>query len=62
MKRAIKSLALLVLGLGTIAVGSLWLDATSIAQVNKSASYESAKVPPPKPGQKKVVLKNLGMT
>lgn len=62
MKRIIKKLALLALVLGAIAPGLLGLGVIATAQVNKSASYESAKVPPPKPGQKKVVLKNLGMT
>jgi hypothetical protein len=61
MKNASKIWALFVLGLGVAAAGYIWLGATPTAQVNSSTSNVSATVPAPAPGQKKVVLKNLGM-
>ena len=61
MKTARKNRGWLVLGLGITAVTYIWLDATSSAQVNSSTSHASASIPAPGPGQKKVVLKNLGM-
>jgi hypothetical protein len=61
MKTARKNRGWLVLGLGIAAVAYIWLVAPT-AQVNSSASNASATVPAPEPGQKKVVLENLGMT
>jgi hypothetical protein len=61
MKNASKSWALMVLGFGIAAAAYIWFDAAPTAQVNSSASNASATVPAPGPGQKKVVLKNLGM-
>ncbi len=60
MKTARKNRGWLVLGLGIAAVACISLVAPT-AQVNSSASNASATVPAPGPGQKKVVLKNLGM-
>jgi len=62
MKNASKNWALLILGLGIGAVGYFSLDAPPTAQVNSSTSHASGTVPAPGVGQKKVVLKNLGMT
>ena len=57
----IKKWALPILGLGIIAVGLVWLNVSQTAQVN-IPGYASASVPAPGPGQKKVLLKDLGMT
>jgi hypothetical protein len=62
MKDRIKKWGLLALGLAIIAAGYMWLDTTPTAPVNSSTSYASTSVPAPGRGQKKVVLKNLGMT
>ena len=60
MKTARKSRSWLVLGLGIAAVAYISLVAPT-AQVNSAPSNTSATVPAPGPGQKKIVLKNLGM-
>lgn len=60
MKNRIKKWVLLVLGLGIITVGLLPNISQNI-QIS-SFSYASSSLPPPGPGQKKVVLKNLGMS
>ena len=62
MPAIIKKWALLVLALGIAAVVYIWLDGTPIAQVKDSRINERAGVPSPEPGQKKVILKDLGMT
>lgn len=62
MDATIKKWTLLVFGVGIVTVGYFWLNPIQTAQVHGASGYVSSKVPPPKPGQKKVVLKNLGMT
>lgn len=61
MKDRIRKWALPILGLGIITVGLVWLNASQAAQVS-SPGYASASLPPPGPGQKKVILKDLGMS
>jgi hypothetical protein len=61
MKTARKNQGWLVLGLGIAALAYIWLGTAPTAQVNSSSSHTSATVAAPGPGQKKVVLKNLGM-
>lgn len=60
MRDRIKRWALPILGLGIITVGFVWLNASQAAQVS-SPGYASTSLPPPGPGQKKVILKDLGM-
>ncbi|MDP2600977.1 MAG: hypothetical protein Q8S00_00065 [Deltaproteobacteria bacterium] len=60
MNTARKNRGWLVFGFGIAAVVYVSLVAPT-AQVNSSASNASAAVPAPGLGQKKVVLKNLGM-
>jgi len=62
MKTARKNWRWLVLGLGIFALAFVWLDANPGAQVNNSSGHTTGSVAAPGPGQKKVVLKNLGMT
>ena len=59
MKTASKSRGRLVL-LGIAAVAYISLTNPTV-QINSSARNASAALPAPAPGQKKVVLKNLGM-
>jgi hypothetical protein len=61
VKDIIKKWAFVALGLGIIIVGFIRLDASQSVQVS-APGYASASVPAPRPGQKKVILKNLGMT
>jgi copper chaperone CopZ len=61
MKEKIKKWVLPVLLLGIITVGFVWPNASQTAQAS-SPAYASTSVPPPAPGQKKVILKNLGMS
>lgn len=62
MKGLTKKALLLVLGVGLFTAGYVWLDAASIAQLKDTATYVSGSVPSPGTGQKKVVLKKLGMS
>jgi copper chaperone CopZ len=62
MKNASKNWALLVVGVGITAIGYIWLSTTPTAQVDSPNGNASAAVPAPTPSQKKVVLKNLGMS
>ncbi len=62
MKGSAKKTLLLVLGLGLFAAGYVWLNAAPTAQVKDTTTYLSGSVPSPGTGQKKVVLKNLGMS
>ena len=58
-----KKLAFLVLGLGIITAGYIeWNNATLATQEKNPTTHVAASVPAPGLGQKKVVLKNLGMT
>ena len=61
MKNTNNRWTLLLLGLGIALAPAIWFDATPSAQVNSPISHASATVPAPGPGQKKVVLNNLGM-
>lgn len=61
MKDKIKKWTLPLLVVGTITVGFVWLNASQAAQVS-SPGYASTSLPPLGPGQKKVILKNLGMS
>ncbi len=54
--------ALVVLVIGILAAGYVWLNDIGTLQINTSARDVSAGVPAPNAGQKKVVLKNLGMS
>jgi hypothetical protein len=47
--------------LAIAAIGYLAIDASTAAQVRRSTDNTSASAPAPTPGQKKVLLKNLGM-
>lgn len=60
MNRTSKKTLLLTLGLAFFSASYLWLNTEPSAQ-SKAAPYVSASVPAPKPGERKVVLKNLGM-
>lgn len=61
MKDKIKKWALPLLVLGIIIGGLVRLNATQAAQISGPV-YASSTLPPPGPGQKKVILKDLGMS
>ena len=53
----------IVIGVGLLAIAFLWMKGISqITGRDVPATYVSSSVPAPTPGQKKIVLKNLGMT
>ena len=60
MKTARKNRSWLILGI--VALAFIWLEVAPVAQVNNSSGHTTGSVAAPGPGQKKVVLKNLGMT
>ncbi|MBI2350226.1 MAG: hypothetical protein HYV00_01860 [Deltaproteobacteria bacterium] len=62
MKATTKKWAFIVLGVGIIASAYFGPRILPINQVNSSTHQERTSVPAPVQGQKKVVLKNLGMT
>ena len=62
MKIATTKWVFIVLGLGIIASGYFGLKILPINQVNSSTHETRMSVPAPVQGQKKVALKNLGMT
>lgn len=62
MKIATKKWVFIVLGLGIIASVYFGLNAMPMVQGDSSTSQQRKSVPAPVQGQKKVVLKNLGMT
>lgn len=51
----------LVLALAALAIGYIAPDPSFAASLSGKASTKNASVPAPKPGEKKVILKNLGM-
>jgi hypothetical protein len=62
MNLTTKKWVFVVLGLGIVASAYLGLKTMRITQVQSSTHQERTSVPAPTQGQKKVVLKNLGMT
>lgn len=62
MKAITKKWALIGLGVAIFASAYFGLKVIPVAQVDSSAPQEQMSVPAPVQGQKKVVLKNLGMT
>lgn len=51
----------LALALAALAIGYIAPDLSFAASLSAKASTKNASVPAPNPGEKKVVLKNLGM-
>lgn len=62
MKAITKKWALIGLGVAIFASAYFGLKVITVAQVDSSAPQEQMSVPALVQGQKKVVLKNLGMT
>lgn len=62
MNVTVKKWIFVVLGLGIVAAAYFGLKTMQITQVQSSTHQERISVPAPTEGQKKVVLKNLGMT
>lgn len=62
MNTITKKWLFIVFGLGIIASAYFGLKAMPVAQVDSSTRQERTSVPAPVHDQKKVVLKNLGMT
>lgn len=62
MKAITKKWALIGLGVAIFASAYFGLKVIPVAQVDSSTPQEQMSVPAPVQGQKKVVLRNLGMT
>ena len=59
----IKKWVSIVIGVGLLAIALLWMKGISqTTGRDVPTTYVSSSVPAPAPGQKKIVLKNLGMT